>query len=77
MRSKIVIIGAGCAPTRGQGPPRTPGVQVSRESDHAPQASPSAQLTTRQPQRPPQVAASGDSGRHARSARAPAARRHR
>jgi len=36
MRSKIVIIGAGCASRGGQGPPSTLGVQVIRESDFAP-----------------------------------------
>jgi hypothetical protein len=35
MRSKIVIIGAGCASTM-QGPPRTLGLQGIRESDFAP-----------------------------------------
>jgi len=52
MRSKIVIIGAGCASMTQQRPPRTLGVQVIRESYFAPQAPPSARLTARQPQRP-------------------------
>ena len=36
MRSKIVIIGAGCAPARRARPSPTLGVQVIRESGFAP-----------------------------------------
>lgn len=36
MRSKIVIIGAGCASLTQARPPRTLSVQVIRESDFAP-----------------------------------------
>ncbi len=36
MRSKIVIIGVGCASTMREDPPRALGVPVIRESDFAP-----------------------------------------
>jgi hypothetical protein len=76
MSSKIVIIGAGCASSmRARPAARSQHARNPRERLRAvgPAVCPAGGPGSRK--RPPQVAASGDSGRDAQSARAPAARR--